>query len=234
MSNNDFFKFPSTPHIMLSGELQMRNEKVLDINICNEILSKSITVEEKIDGANLGISFSDDGECLLQNRGQYLVTPLSGQWAKLQDWLEPKLNSLFDFLGNQYILFGEWCWFKHTVFYDALPDWFIAFDIFDKNAKKFLSVTRRNKMIDKMKLIVVPRLYFGHLHLDNIEVMLQKSRFGSEMCEGLYFRSDNENWLEFRAKYVNPSFVQTIDQHWSKKMRVKNRLSMNEGTGAEV
>lgn len=227
MSSDGFFKFPSTPHIMIDDGLQIRGEKTLDINTRNQMLSNYVTVEEKIDGANLGISFNDDGKCLLQNRGQFLATQPSGQWAKLQDWINPKLDRLFDFLGNQYILFGEWCWAKHTVFYDALPDWFIAFDIFDKSTKKFLSVALRNKIIGHMDLIVVPQVYYGYVHLSDITSMVQKSKFGSELCEGLYFRFDNGNWLELRAKYVNPSFVQTIGQHWSTKIQIKNRLSTN-------
>ena len=35
----------------------------------DEFLRYQITVEEKIDGANLGISFDGDGNLLLRNRG---------------------------------------------------------------------------------------------------------------------------------------------------------------------
>jgi len=37
------------------------------------IKGKYLVVEEKIDGANSAISFSENGELLLQSRGQYLT-----------------------------------------------------------------------------------------------------------------------------------------------------------------
>jgi hypothetical protein len=37
------------------------------------------------------------------------------------------------------ILFGEWLAAEHTVCYDNLPDWFLAFDIYDVASQKFYS-----------------------------------------------------------------------------------------------
>jgi hypothetical protein len=37
-----------------------------------------VTVEEKVDGANAAISFSPDGQMLLQSRGHYLTGGLPG------------------------------------------------------------------------------------------------------------------------------------------------------------
>jgi hypothetical protein len=42
-------------------------------------------------------------------------------------------------LGRQYILFGEWLAAQHSIAYDSLPDLFLAFDIYDKEAGRFLS-----------------------------------------------------------------------------------------------
>jgi hypothetical protein len=41
--------------------------------------------------------------------------------------------------GHTHILFGEWLMARHTMAYDMLPDWFIAFDIFDTATNQFLS-----------------------------------------------------------------------------------------------
>ena len=41
-------------------------------------------------------------------------------------------------IGTRRVLFGEWMCVKHTVAYDKLPDWFIAFDILDMDEGKFL------------------------------------------------------------------------------------------------
>jgi hypothetical protein len=33
---------------------------------------------------------------------------------------------------GRHILFGEWCRAQHSVFYSRLPDYFLAFDIWDR------------------------------------------------------------------------------------------------------
>jgi hypothetical protein len=37
------------------------------------------------------------------------------------------------------VLFGEWLAARHTMPYDCLPDWFLAFDVLDSHAQRFLS-----------------------------------------------------------------------------------------------
>ena len=66
---NDFFKFPSTPHLAVLLGVDVRGDKVMSEKERDEFLRHEITVEEKIDGANLGISFDGGGSLLLQNRG---------------------------------------------------------------------------------------------------------------------------------------------------------------------
>ncbi len=53
----------------------------------DQSLEQDVLVEEKIDGANLGISFGESGEALLQNRGDFLRLPAQGQWNELEEWL---------------------------------------------------------------------------------------------------------------------------------------------------
>ena len=81
-----FFKFPSTPYIETDINIQ-RSDKILSKSEVRDILSKPVTIEEKIDGANLGISFTANGEIWLQNRGSYLMKPFVGQWKPLNNWI---------------------------------------------------------------------------------------------------------------------------------------------------
>ena len=37
------------------------------------------------------------------------------------------------------ILYGEWVYAKHSIHYTALPGYFIAFDIWDKQTKTFMA-----------------------------------------------------------------------------------------------
>lgn len=120
--NDSFFKFPSTPHLAALPDVDIREDKVLSESERFDFLRHSLVVEEKVDGANLGISFDSEGNIRAQNRGAYLYPPRSGQWKKLDDWLEPRLDMLFEILSEKFILFGEWCYAQHSIFYDRLPD----------------------------------------------------------------------------------------------------------------
>lgn len=62
-----FFKFPSTPHLATPAGVEVRNDKVLSESERNEFLQQDIVVEEKVDGANLGISFEAEGNIRAQN-----------------------------------------------------------------------------------------------------------------------------------------------------------------------
>ena len=105
-----FFKFPTTPHIIFASSNMARADKLLEAKKKDILLSNVVTIEEKIDGANLGISFGQSGDLLLQNRGQYLLPPFSGQWRMLSDWVATHQEKLFDVLEGRYVLFGEWCY----------------------------------------------------------------------------------------------------------------------------
>ncbi|MEI7610790.1 MAG: RNA ligase family protein [Rhodospirillaceae bacterium] len=96
---SDFFRFPHTPHIAWLGEGTPRDDKVLEAGEASAFLDGEVVVEEKVDGANLGFSVSPDGELRAQNRGHYLERPFSGQFSRLESWLAPREDALFDALA---------------------------------------------------------------------------------------------------------------------------------------
>ena len=221
---DDFFKFPSTPHLALPDGIDIRGEKLLSESERDAFLRHELVVEEKVDGANLGISFDVEGNIRAQNRGSYLPFPMSGQWKKLGEWLVSRTNSLFDHLTDRYILFGEWCYALHSVPYDRLPDWFLGFDIYDKRASRFLSYNRRDAFLQKMSIAQVPIISRDHFTLRDIPRLLSQSKFGSQPAEGLYLRLDQGDQLMQRAKLVRPAFIQSVERHWSKSEIKPNRL----------
>nr|WP_321401708.1 RNA ligase family protein [uncultured Desulfobacter sp.] len=187
-------------------------------------MKNKLIVEEKIDGANLGISFDQDGTLILQNRGAVLSPPYTGQWQKLKRWLSIHMEKLFDHLHDRYILFGEWCFAKHSIGYNKLPDYFLGFDVFDKKNDKFLSFDLRNGIFQQMNISRVPFLKKGTFSLSQLESMIGPSYLGNESSEGIYLRHDEGNRLVQRAKIVKAGFIQTIDTHWSREPITPNRL----------
>ena len=190
----------------------------------NEFLQHELVIEEKVDGANLGISFDSDGNIRAQNRGNYLRLPGSGQWKRLAGWLTPRTENLFDIISDRYILFGEWCYAQHSVKYDLLPDWFLGFDVYDKQTGNFLALHRRDKLLREIQIEHVPFLTRGRFTLVEIKLLLAESKLGNQAAEGICVRYESDNWLVKRAKLVRPSFLQEMDQHWSRSGIKRNRL----------
>ncbi len=189
-------------------------------------LRHELVVEEKVDGANLGISFDGEAHARCQNRGAYLQYPYTGQWKKLSEWLDPKTDILFEKLTDRYILFGEWCYAQHSIFYDQLPDWFLGFDIFDKESLKFLSYPRRDAVFRDVGISGIPAIKKGHFTLSELKRMLPISRLCDKPAEGIYLRFDQGDWLKQRAKLVRPEFIQSVGEHWTRGGIKANQLKL--------
>ncbi len=223
--NDNFFKFPSTPHLALLPGVDIRDDKVLSESERHDFLRHDLVVEEKVDGANLGISFDSEGNVRVQNRGSYLYQPRSGQWKKLDDWLATRIDVLFEVLSDKFILFGEWCYARHTISYDRLPDWFLGFDVFDKRLGRFLSSERRDALLGQMCLFQVPLVARGRFTYQEIQKLLSVSKFVDQPAEGIYLRVDQGDWLAQRAKLVRSAFVQALEVHWMRSGIRPNRLN---------
>ncbi|MCY1705408.1 RNA ligase family protein [Pannonibacter sp. SL95] len=228
----DFFRFPSTPHLSwLNRNSQPREDKVLSPSDATALLKGEVAVEEKIDGANIGISLANDGTLRVQNRGQFLTPPYVGQFTTLHQWLTQHETHIKDHLDPQLILFGEWCAAKHSVSYERLPDWFLLFDVYDRETSQFWSSTRRNALASAARLATVPTLQRGTANMSELKHLLEEglSCYGSERMEGLIVRSENSFWCESRAKLVRPDFIQPLDEHWSRRRITWNKVEWSTG-----
>ena len=153
-------KYPRTPHLK-GSRLQKGDEDLKKVDF-GEILNKNIVIEEKVDGANVGISFLNGGDLALQSRGHFLRGGAREiHYDLFKKWANSAINELFDILGTQYIMYGEWMQQKHKIYYDALPDYFLEFDIYDKKNKLFLDTPSRKKMLENSCIKSVPVLASG-------------------------------------------------------------------------
>ncbi|MBI2565611.1 MAG: RNA ligase family protein [Candidatus Schekmanbacteria bacterium] len=222
----DFFRFPHTPHLAWQGEGQPRDDKILSSDEVAGLLSGDLVVEEKIDGANLGFSVSEDGDLRAQNRGDYLARDhCHAQFRPLRSWLGPREHALIDALWPDLMLFGEWCVAVHSVQYDRLPDWFLGFDVYDRAEGYFWDTRRRDMFLVKLGLASVPRLATGQFSLEALVALLDGSRVGSAPMEGLVVRREADGWTAARAKLVRASFAQSIEEHWSRGSQRRNALA---------
>jgi ATP-dependent RNA circularization protein (DNA/RNA ligase family) len=227
----DFFRFPHTPHLVWLGEGSPRDDKVLSPNEVTTLLAGDVVVEEKLDGANLGLSLAPDGGLRAQNRGQYLAEPHAGQFARLPAWLVQLGDSLHSVLTPNLILFGEWCAARHSLDYTALPDWFLLFDVYDRSAGRFWSSARRNALASGAGLVTVPQVLHGKTTVTALKqlVTTNQSNYREGPLEGLVIRRESAEWCEARAKLVRHDFTQAIDIHWRKRALEWNRLDYSSG-----
>ena len=54
---------------------------------------------------------------------------------------------------------------------------------------------------------------------------LYPSKYSNEKLEGYVLRNDSRSWNIERAKLVRNDFTQSIDDHWSKKRLIWNKLA---------
>lgn len=218
---DDFFRFPHTAHLAWLASGPVRDDKVLTPQEADAFLRQPVAIEEKVDGANLGFSLAGAGELRIQQRGDYLQPPFSGQFSGLPGWLALHGPALRAFLQEPpqrgLILFGEWCAARHSVAYTHLPDPFLLFDVADPAAGRFWSRRRRNAAAKQLGLATVPLLQpeschrLAHLRRD-LEAL--RSHFHPGPPEGVVLRHDDGEWCLARAKLVRSGFTQAIAEHW--------------------
>ena len=232
-------KYPRTPHIE-GSRLQVGDEDLSQIRF-KEIAGRHIVVEEKIDGANTAISFSPDGKLLLQSRGHYLTGGYRERhYDLMKQWANSHRDSFYRVLGSRYIMYGEWMYAKHSVFYDALPHYFFDFDIYDREKGIYLDTPSRRKLTEQMPIVSVPvlaegrfqkkeevlkflkqSLYITDEHMEVLRrVSLEMGLDADRQCretdtsttmEGLYLKIEENGQVVDRMKFVRASFAQCVE-----------------------
>lgn len=232
------YKYPRTPHIEGSG-LQVGDD--LRAVAFSALLGQQVVVEEKMDGANCGIRFNADRRVRLQSRGHYLTGGLhERQFELLKGWAARYTAELWAVLGDRYVLYGEWLYGKHSIFYTDLPHYLLEFDIYDTHEDVFLSTARRRLVLQAAPFIAsVPVLYTGRLsslaalmaligpsqsiaHDQRDQLVAAAHAHGiapaqacretdlSGLMEGLYIKIETDDAVHARYKWVRPDFLQTV------------------------
>lgn len=238
-SHGDFTKYPRTPHLF--GSKGTDDDKHLGEKESKAFIAdQSLIVEEKIDGTNVGIHFSDSGEMILQCRGHLITEGMHPQYDLFKQWTVVKRNVLENHLENRYILFGEWVYARHSIHYRKLTHYFFEFDIYDKEEAVFLDLERRTELLEGTSIQTVPVVHKGKVSREDLEDLIGPSRFDSyfenpqtkrpdNLMEGLYLRTEAGGCVTGRAKYVRPEFVEKVKQsdHWQYQEMVPNLLAVD-------
>jgi hypothetical protein len=231
-------KYPRTPH--LEGSRLQPGDEDLDSVPFRQVAGRYLVVEEKLDGANAGISFDAHGRLWLQSRGHYLTGgPREKHFNLFKQWAHALATDLYDILGCRYVLYGEWLYARHTVFYNRLPHYFHEFDVLDTETGTFLSTARRRKLLELLPIVPVPVLHEGPARSpEQLTALIVPSRYkdahwreelralasargldpervleesdSSDLMEGLYLKVEEDGVVVERYKYVRPGFLTAI------------------------
>ncbi|WP_433323229.1 RNA ligase family protein [Spirillospora sp. CA-294931] len=231
-------KYPRTRHIE-GSRLQPGDHDLAAVPF-REVAGRYLVVEEKLDGANSGISFTAEGDLRLQSRGHFLTGgPREKQFGPFKAWASSVQQVLRERLGDRYVMYGEWLYAKHTVFYDALPHYFCEFDVLDRSDGTFLSTERRRELLAGTPVVSVPVLHEGPLtRVAELTALVGPSTCRtaawrdalraaaaaggadpdrvagetdtSDEMEGLYIKVEEDGRTVGRYKWVRPGFLTAI------------------------
>jgi len=198
------FRFPRTRHIIAvgKGSALSRDDLLLDKTDAAPFFGKNavwVSAEEKVDGANLGLSVLKDGRIVAQNRSHYVNSQSHSQFKSLDAWISTHQSQLQEILRyKKNILFGEWVYAKHSLHYTALPGYFIAFDIWDCEKQCFYAKWLRDALLASTDIPIVPCLFRGVLRTrEEVEALLStKSRYRDGYVEGTYIRIDEPDCIQ--------------------------------------
>lgn len=239
---SDAIKFPKTPRLSsLAGE-----------DIYQTWRHAFVVVEEKVDGANVGIWF-EDGEVRLQSRGHVLRGgDRERQFAPFHGWAAERMGALRAVLGGRYTIYGEWCFAKHKAYYDALPDWLLGYDVLDRDGGRFLGAAPRDELLAACGVAIVSRRWSGAFgKAPSFASFVGKScyktaewrsaladeakRVGvarpmdetddSDWMEGVYVRVEDDAGVVGRMKVHREGYGKVRSDHWRDRPLIRNRLA---------
>lgn len=231
-------KYPRTAH--LEGSRLQPGDEDLESHPLAALAGRPLVIEEKLDGANAALSFDQTGALRLQSRGHYLVGGGRERHFDLfKTWGAALAPRLLPVLGWRYVVYGEWLYAKHTVFYDRLPHYFLEFDVLDRETGSFLSTPRRRHLLAGLPLVSVPVLHQGPLaepgglpgmvgpsgfiapgHTGRLEALARelgqrpaealRQTDPSTAMEGLYVKVEEDGRVTERFKWVRRGFLQVV------------------------
>jgi hypothetical protein len=188
-------------------------------------------VQEKIDGANLGVSWRKNGP-IVRNRNNILKkgyskihTPAKEQFKSTWNWVHDNrkdIQLVSDILMSEIAIYGEWMWAYHSIKYDRLPDWFIAYDIWVVEDHKFLSPKKVEDLLSKTDISYIKPYKTVLTSIgDVVRLSEMKSDYTNGIREGIVIKTVEGDFFKNSYKVVNKHFDRRED--FNEKL-IKNKV----------
>lgn len=203
-----------------------KKKKCLTETEIKTLLHGHTVFEEKVDGGVVGLAWNGDIHLAIGKHSMINPYDNSKKFYGLNGWIYQNYEKIQK-IPKGWIIFGEWLRSKHNIFYNNLPDYFVAFDIWD--GYRYLDLPSRSEFLHKLGFAEVPLIYSG----DNLDIedvlciadglsVSNRSRFSSsETFEGVVIKNYDKNLF---GKYVRREFLESIEEHWLELPLVENML----------
>lgn len=195
------------------------------------LLDGHTVFEEKVDGGVVGLAWDGEKHLAIGKHSMIHYSDNSKKFYGLNSWIYENYEKIQK-IPKGWIIFGEWLRAKHNIFYDNLPEYFVAFDIWD--GYRYLDLHSRSDILCRLGFAEVPLIYSG----DNLDVedvlciadgisVSNMSRFSSsEVFEGIVIKNYDK---QLYGKYVRREFIESMEIHWLKKPLIENKLKSYNG-----
>lgn len=188
------------------------------------LLNGTVTITEKVDGANTGV-FRKKGKMYLQKR-RAPVDDSHPQFKFFQRWYWDNYEKL-DLLPDNTVTYGELLRCVHTIYYDKLPDWWLVYDIYDLDKDRYLDWNTIEDICSKCDISTVPLIFIGNVDKNILEKLMPGASLYGDIAEGMVVKNYKK---QLRGKIVKPQFVKdpSFDSHWTKHKVRFNSLSASK------
>ncbi len=194
----------------------------------SQLLNVPIVISEKMDGSNTS----------LEHDGCYARTHAGAPTHPSFDGLKALHASVKWAIPTNLQIFGEWCFARHSIAYDALPGYFLMFGI-----RALLEAPEDNfwytwqeveDWANQLALSTVPILFKGQVSSEKeLKDLTEELAYQSSACggvrEGVVVRVAGSfadaQFGTCMAKWVRKDHVQT-SEHWKDQEIVRNKLKL--------
>lgn len=222
---NQSRKYEKTYRVVVP-EIPIKGKYTLEPAEAKALLNGTVTITEKMDGANCGIYIVNNGY-YLQKRGgwmdesheQFKFFQNKWQWYKHENILKLPKNT---------VVYGELMYCTHSIYYDQLPDYFLVFDVFDLESGRYQDWSTVKKIADNAGLQTVPLIgVFGSPSRTELYKLIPKVSAYGQTAEGIVIHNYPK---QLRGKVVRAEFVKTLEEsdHWANKEIRYNKLATQD------
>lgn len=231
--------FPRTKHLPYNPNASS-NDLIATAEEAQTVFNSLVNIEEKIDGASVGICLHPELGLIIRNKdhvlrkGYHKETAAKEQFRSIWGWFYDNQNK-FELINESgpYAVYGEWCVAQHGIYYGHLPDWFIGYDVYDYEVKRFLAPPIARQLLEEAGFSL-PYLYmqgkFSMHDYQDLEYMANlpgkwsiSTETTTNQNEGIYLKTYDDRYVVDRFKMVRNTFVRGA--LWNSEKIKKNKVT---------